>query len=148
MDYILAAISTVGISSVKHLVGFATAATYNFTWGESFLYPALGGILGVAFFIFLSQSAQKLYKGIFPKRKKKKRVFTRFSRFIVRIKRRFGLAGIAFLTPWILTIPVGTMISCRLYKNKTQVFLYQTGSILLWSLLGSGIAQPIAALIH
>ncbi len=147
MEEVLAALSTIGISSVKHLFGFATAATYNYSYIEAFLYPALGGIMGVAFFIFLSHTAQKFYQSIFPK-KKKKRTFTRMSRFIVKVKRRFGLAGIAFITPWFLTIPIGTMLSCRLYRNKNRVFIYQAASILIWSLIGSGIAQPISAWLH
>ena len=147
MEEILAAASTIGISSVKHMMGFAAAATYQYSYVEAFIYPAIGGILGVAFFIFLSHTAQKLVQSIFPK-KKKRRTFTRMSRLIVTVKRRFGLAGIAFLTPWILTIPVGTLLSCRLYRNKNRVFLYQTVSVVIWSLIGGGIAQPIANLLH
>lgn len=147
MEEALKIISTIGISSVKHMLGGVTAAGFNYTYFEAFVYTAVGGVLGVAFFIFLSESAQKVYQTIFPK-KKPRRKFTRMSRFIVRIKMRFGLAGLAFITPWLLTIPVGTLISCGLYKNKMRVFAFQSASIVIWSLIGSGLAQPIANLIH
>lgn len=147
MEEALKIISTIGISSVKHMLGGVTAAGFGYSYMEAFLYTAVGGIIGVAFFIFLSQSAQKVYASIFPK-KKKRRKFTRMSRFIVRIKLRFGLAGIAFITPWLLTIPVGTMIACGLYRDKRRVFLFQSVSIVIWSLIGGGLAQPIAALLH
>ena len=149
MEEVLKALSTIGVSSIKHFFGGVAAAGYNYSYLEAFAYTAIGGILGVAFFIFLSQSAQKLYAYIFPKKKnKKRRKFTRFTRFIVRIKQRFGLAGIAFITPWFLTVPVGTMISCGLYSDKRKVFIYQSASILVWSLIGGGLAQPIASLMH
>lgn len=149
MEEVLKALSTIGLSSIKHMMGGVAAASYDYTYLEAFTYTAIGGILGVAFFIFLSKTAQNFFSYIFPKKKKKKkRKFTKFSRFIVRVKQRFGLAGIAFITPWFLTVPVGTMISCGLYRDKRKVFIYQSASILIWSLIGGGLAQPIAALLH
>lgn len=147
MEEALKIISTIGISSVKHMLGGVTAAGFGYSYLEAFLLTAVGGVIGVAFFIFLSQSAQNVYRSIFP-RKKPKRKFTRMSRFIVRIKQRFGLAGIAFITPWLLTIPVGVMLACGLYRNKARVFVFQSVSIVIWSLIGGGLAQPISALLH
>ncbi len=149
MEEVLKALSTIGLSSIKHMMGGVAAAGYAYTYLETFCYTAIGGILGVAFFIFLSQTAQNLFQYIFPnKRKKIKPKFSRFSRFVVWVKQRFGLAGIAFITPWFLTVPVGTMISCGLYRDKRKVFIYQSVSILIWSLIGGGLAQYIARLLH
>lgn len=151
MQEVLNALSTIGISAVKHMMGGVTAAAYGYSYMESFIYLSIGGILGVTVFMFLSDYVTKFF-GFFSFRKKKKkkpkRKFSRISRFIVRVKQRFGLAGIAFITPWFLTVPVGTMISCGLYNDKRKVFIYQTASILIWSLIGSGLAETIGGLFH
>lgn len=138
--------SAVGLSTFKHtLGGVPLAAGYGFSYWEVAIYSAIGGIIGVAFFLFLASSAQSTMKKWFPKKKPKK-IFNRRNRFIVRIKKNFGLAGIAFLTPWFLSVPLGTFISFGIYKNRKRVFLYQAASILFWSFLGAGLAQPIASL--
>lgn len=139
--------SAVGLSTFKHtLGGVPLAAGYGFGFWEVAGYSALGGILGVAIFIFLGASIQRGFRRVFPKKQSPK-VFTRKNRFIVKVKKNFGLAGIAFITPWFLSVPIGTFISMGIYRNKRMVFLYQSASILLWSFLGAGLAQPIASLL-
>jgi hypothetical protein len=43
--------------------------------------------------------------------------------------------GLAFLTPIVLTIPIGTFISNRFYQNKKQVISYLIISVVVWSAL-------------
>lgn len=64
---------------------------------------------------------------------KTKRIFSRKSRLFVRMKIKYGLPGIAFLTPILLSVPVGTFIATKLTHNKTKIFLYITVAILLWA---------------
>ena len=138
--------SAIGLSTFKHtLGGVPLAAGYGFSFWEIVIYTAIGGILGVLFFLFLASSFQAIIARYFP-RKTKKKTFNRRNRFIVRVKKNFGLAGIAFITPWFLSIPIGTIVSMGIYKNKSQVFLYQTASIVIWSFIGAGLAHPIALL--
>lgn len=139
-------ISAVGLSTFEHtLGGVPLAAGYGFSYWEVAIYTAIGGIIGVGFFLLLASSFQHTLRRWFP-RKKKKKVFSRKNRFIVRVKRNFGLAGIAFLTPWFLSVPIGTFISFGIYKNLKKVFLYQSASIILWSFVGAAVAQPLAAM--
>jgi hypothetical protein len=139
-------VSVVGLSTFKHtLGGVPLAAGYGFSYWEVMLFSAIGGIIGVGFFLLLASSFQATLKKWFP-RKKKKKVFSRKNRFIVRVKKNFGLAGIAFLTPWFLSVPLGTFISFGIYKDRWKVFLYQSVSIIVWSFLGAALAQPIASL--
>src|SRR5262249_47454042 len=49
-----------------------------------------------------------------------KRIFTRQSRRMVRIWRRYGLMGLAGLTPILFSIPLGTFFMTRLEKNKKK----------------------------
>jgi hypothetical protein len=65
---------------------------------------------------------------------KKKRIFSRKSRRIVRLSRRYGVIGMSALTP-ILSIPVGMFILTRLEKNHKKIILYMLISVSCWSLL-------------
>ena len=139
-------VSAVGLSTFKHtLGGVPLAAGYGFSYWEVVIYTALGGIVGVGFFLLLASSLKSTLQKWFPRRRPRK-IFNRKNRFIVKIKKNFGLAGIAFLTPWFLSIPLGTFISFGIYKSRRKVFLYQSVAILFWSMLGAGLAQPLASL--
>lgn len=142
---LLQAFSVVSLSTVKHtLGGVPLAAVYGLSYGEVVLYSAIGGTIGILIFMFLAQGIVSLRQAYFPS-KKKKRVFSKKKRFIVKVKRRFGLAGIAFITPWLLSVPIGTMVATGVYRDKKRVFLFMLGSVMLWSFLGGAIAHPLAA---
>jgi len=64
-----------------------------------------------------------------------KKVFTKRNRRLVTIFRKYGLFGIAFLTPVILSIPIGTIIANSLEPKKRKIFLFMFISILFWSTL-------------
>jgi Sec-independent protein secretion pathway component TatC len=53
---------------------------------------------------------------------------------VIRIKQRFGLVGIAFITPVILSTPVGAFLADRFYKDKKKVILYLSFSTVFWAL--------------
>jgi len=133
-------LSVVALSSVKHTMGGVPLAIGLFG-GDYFwvvLSSAMGGVIGVAFFLLMASTFASTLRKWFPPKKRKK-VFTRRNRFIVKIKRNFGLAGIAFLTPWFLSVPIGTIISYGIYKDRRKVFLYQSAAIIFWSFAGGAI---------
>jgi len=58
-------------------------------------------------------------KGIELKVKKK---FTRTNKFIVKLKRRLGIVGIAFYAPLFLSIPIGTIITAKFYGKLKKTY--------------------------
>ena len=64
-----------------------------------------------------------------------KKIFSRRSRRMVRIWRRYGLLGLAALTPVLFSIPIGTFFMIRLEKNRNKIVLYMFISITIWSLI-------------
>ncbi|HQW00534.1 MAG: hypothetical protein KBF92_09525 [Bacteroidia bacterium] len=70
-----------------------------------------------------------------------KKIFTPRTRKIVKIWRKYGLIGLAALTPIMLSIPVGTFFMTRLEKNKKKIIFYMFVSITSWSLLITTIFQ-------
>jgi hypothetical protein len=138
---------------------------YNFTFFETVLYCVIGGMLGVWFFTFFSLELQLIIgwikrqlKKVFvkpqifskpastagpidityelvPKVVPGKKIFTPRNRKFVKIWRKYGLFGLAFLTPVVISIPVGTIIANAFEDNKPKIFIYMFFSIVFWSLL-------------
>ncbi len=63
-----------------------------------------------------------------------RKIFTRRNRRMVQIWRKYGLIGLAALTPVLFSIPIGTFFMTRLEKNKRKIILYMFISITFWSM--------------
>ena len=75
---------------------------------------------------------QYVERGMPPRQKK---IFSPRSRRMVRIWKKYGLIGMAALTPMLFSIPVGTFFMTRMEKNKKRILLYMFISVTSWSLL-------------
>lgn len=95
-------------------------------------------MLGIAVFSYLGNGLQSIRAKLFPARAPKK-IFTSRNRLIVKIRRSYGLAGIAFLTPLVLTVPVGAILANSMYKNKLQIYVYMLASFFFWAMLLCGL---------
>ncbi|NJO01001.1 MAG: hypothetical protein HC880_04270 [Bacteroidia bacterium] len=65
----------------------------------------------------------------------RRRLFNRRNRRLVRLWRKYGLVGIAFLTPPFLTPPVGILVATSFGENLRRIFLFMMISSLLWSVV-------------
>jgi hypothetical protein len=64
-----------------------------------------------------------------------KKVFTKRNRKIVQLWKKYGLGGIALITPILLSIPLGTLIANSFVDNKKKIILYMFISLVFWSVL-------------
>jgi hypothetical protein len=71
----------------------------------------------------------------------KKKIFSKRNRRIVKIWQRYGLIGLAALTPILFSIPIGTFIIMRLEPNRKKIFFYLLVSVTCWSLLLTSIFE-------
>jgi hypothetical protein len=150
------------VSSVKFIFAFPLAFGYKFAFIETLCYTSAGGILGVIFFAFISdeliifynwfihvymhnhpksrvfaKSIKDRYRKIFPAKEKK--IFSKKSKRFVKIKKSWGLVGVAILTPLILSIPIGTFLAIRFFKRTKKTIIILCTSVISWSLLLSSI---------
>lgn len=145
------------LSSVKFAAGPPFAyfdERYDFTFYETVLYCLLGGMLGVWVFTFFSLEIQLTLHWFRSKLRRKKnrpaevqidpvtglplhrkKIFSKRSRQFVKLWRKYGFFGVAFLTPVLISIPVGTLILNLFEDNKLKIFTYMFFSILFWSVL-------------
>ena len=140
------------ISTIKFVFGgIPTALGLGFPFFKAVTITSLGGFTGTVIFTFLSEKIISNYKKRVIRRRithphlTPKKVFTRRKRFIVSIKRRFGLLGIAFFTPLLFSIPLGCFIAVRYYKSKQTILIYMFTSVLMWSATAYYMYFPIIA---
>jgi hypothetical protein len=117
-------------------IGIPTViAIYKSNYVLALLSSCTGAVFGSIIFTYLFAGIlkwwDKVKEGMFSSKHPKK-IFTKFNRRVIRIKHRFGLTGIAILTPIFLSIPIGAFLAERFYKDKKKVILYLSISAIAW----------------
>jgi hypothetical protein len=106
---------------------------------KTLIFTNIGGVLGLLFFTYLSELIINFWlKYIKPKvsfLNKEKPVFTKRRRKFVKIKSKYGLSGIIFLNPILLSIPISSFLVVKYYGKKMQNILLLFFGQLAWSLL-------------
>lgn len=125
-------------STWKFAATFPVAVyVFKMTFFQTILYTNIGGLLGIIASAILSKGLIKIYIAFWPdklKRKiKKGKKFTRRNRLLVNLKMKYGLLGIAFLTPVLLSIPLGTFLVAKYYGQSKKSYGYLLFSQLIWS---------------
>lgn len=134
--------SVITLSGIKFVGGPPLAFAYKFTYLEIIIFNTLGGLLGVLCIVYLSDYISKLTRRFRIQQKRRKRkIFNKRNRMLVRFKSRFGLIGIAAVTPVLLSIPIGTFIASRFIHNKRKIVLYMLLSIIFWSVFLTSIIK-------
>jgi hypothetical protein len=126
----------------------------HLTFFETYFSCVAGAVLSATIFYFLSEllmvSTRKkneklrreaLASGIELPFKKK---FTKTNKFVVRMKMRFGIFGIAMYAPFFLSVPLGTIITAKFYGKEKKTFPIILFGIFVNGLLTTGIAYIIA----
>ena len=136
------------IASVKFVLAPFEAERYGFNFKDAFCITTAGGILGIIAFTFIGHGIAYLWKKIknffsqsVKKDEKSPKKFKWSTRFIIKTKMRFGLIGVALITPSIISIPVGTFLIHRFYRGKLKNIFLLFVSLLLWALILNGLAQ-------
>lgn len=126
-------------STVKYSVGVgvAIAGFQQAIWG--FVFTTAGAFTGIVFFTY----SELWLENRFEKWFKPKKTFSKTSRRLIRIKQRGGLPLVAFLTPIILSIPVGCLLATAFIHNKKQIIFWQMMSVILWGIFFFGLQQLI-----
>ena len=132
------------MSSVKFLLAIPVAAyQYKFSFLETFLFSSIGGVLGIIIFAKFSRWIIDQYNTWMSSMGKpiSKKGFKK----VVAIKtvRKYGLFGIAFLTPIFFSIPIGTFIALRFFPNKKKTLPVLAASVFGWSFVLSVVLTTL-----
>lgn len=150
------------LASVKYFFTLPYAMIIGLEYKQALIAVLIGGVGGFLFFFYLSKPiirgldflwphicrlappAYKFrYKALCERRlsDKSKKIFNRQSRIIAKIRSTYGLWGIIFATPFLLTIPVGAFLASKYYSGHKHIVLYMIVSIIGWAGVISGVVH-------
>ena len=130
------------LSSVKFLFAPSAAVAAGYGFLKTIIITFSGGSCGILFFYYLGGWAVNKISCMISGSKNQnfnavqnKRIFTKKNKWIVKIKSKFGLAGLSIITPGIISIPVGAILAAKYFKKNPNTIAYLVASVFLWSLL-------------
>ena len=133
MEIIIKILTVMIWSAVKYIVGISFAIGFGFNPIEIMLLTIGGGMLGVLVYLYLWTLILKIYYRFFPKKPKPIK-FKLLTRKLVLFIRKYEVWGIAFLTPLILTPPLGTILAASIEPNKWRIKLIMLLSFSFWTI--------------
>jgi uncharacterized membrane protein len=133
LEEILKYVSVFIISTVKFIGGPLAGISMHLSYLETVLFTVAGMMTSVLVFSYIGRAVSRWYSRY--RREKQKPVFGKKSRRIVRIWSNFGIIGIAFFTPLLLTPIFGTIVAAVFGVPRRQILLHMLWSAVLWSLV-------------
>ena len=147
-------------AAVKYFFSFPYALLIGLNFFQAMSVVLVGGISGFFFFYYLSglmiRFGHSFYGYLccitpaFAKERLRffcklrsgnetKSRFSRKSRWLVKIKKQYGLWGIVIASPVLLSIPVGAFLLKKYYSGTKYAISYMIISIVGWAALFSAI---------
>ena len=127
-------ISVIAISMLKFAGGPLTGLALKLAWVETAICSIIGMMITVLLIVFSSDFIQKLWTRFFPK-KEKVRKFTKLNRLAIKTRRKFGLVGIALLTPILFTPIGGAALAMAFRYEKREIILQMLISAVAWAIV-------------
>lgn len=128
------------LSLVKYFLAVVTGLLQNYSLAEIFLTAGLGGVVSSVGYIYFGHYIRLLaerFLGLKPRQ----RSFSR-RRKIVRIWRRYGLAGTAFLIPILSPqICIGVAIAFR--EKPLRILSYVSASMVFWIVVCFSLKETV-----
>lgn len=127
-------------STIKFFGGPITGAVLELNWLTTALCSAVGMMFTVLVVTYAGGALQTFLKKY---RKSTPKKFTKTTRIALRIWNKFGIVGIAFLTPPLFTPIFGTILAVALRAPRANIFVWMSASAISWGLLISFLAQKM-----
>lgn len=127
---ILKYISVYLLSMVKFFGGPLAGVSMGLSLGMTVVLTVAGMMTSVFIFSGIGTLFSKWYAQ--QQRLKQKPVFTKKNRRLVRVWQRFGMGGIAFLTPILLTPIIGTVVATVLGASQRHILVHMLWSAVFW----------------
>jgi len=144
LEEIVTIITILGLTMLKFIAGPTLGYAAGFSLFGTISVTVAGTMLSVLLFTFLGTlMRERVFKRFF----RKKRVFTPRNRRFVRIWKTYGLPGVAFLTPLILTPTGGTILLTTFGSAKGKILVSMFLSAAFWATFFSVIIYKFGSSI-
>ncbi len=135
--------SVILVSTVKFVGGPLAGLAFRLSWVETAACTVIGMMLSVIIVTFASEVFFRLSQRF---RNTPARRFTRRTRLAVRIWKRSGMAGIALLTPLLLTPIGGTAIAMTFNVKRLKLVSLMLFSAVFWAIIQTLIVYQLPGL--
>lgn len=127
--------------------GIMLAAGYGVV--KAMIVTYIGSLLGAIVFYYFGVSIFSWIDKILGNKQNKKIIFSRKARAMVKVKIRYGIIGLASLSP-IISIPISSLIVAKFFPGKHKVVgVYAVVLIpvsIILTLISEPIIQPVISL--
>jgi hypothetical protein len=124
------------LSMFKFIFGPLTGAGFGFSVLTTAMLTIGGMMSSVVLFTLAGTEFRKKIQSRFFKNRKR---FTPRNRQTVRVWKKYGIKGVAFLTPLLFTPIGGTLIAVSFGEKKLRILVYMLVSALFWGIILSAI---------
>ena len=130
-------------TAIKFFNGPIAGLLLNLTWWETAICSIIGMMTTVVMISFLGKQVQILIRKY---RKSKPKLFSRRTRFAVKIWQRLGIWGIACFTPLIFTPIGGTLMALSFKAPIYKIIFSMLVFAVFWGVILCFILFKLAAL--
>ncbi len=132
------------VSMLKFIGGPTIGAAMGLTFFETFILTILGMMTTVLVISLFGPQFRNWLNSVFRRDKK---LFTKRNRRFVVFWKKYGLFGVSFLTPVILSPVVGTLLVNAFGGSKKKILSYMLISAIFWAFALSKIPHLIPVII-
>ncbi len=132
-----------GATALKFIAGPITGFSLGLTWYETVILTWCGAMLTVSIMVSIGKLAVNAAVKI---RKTKPLIFSKRVRYAVQIWQKFGIKGIAALTPLIFTPIGGSLLALSFKVPLPRILFFMAISSFLWALLYTGMIYQLTFL--
>lgn len=136
-------LSVILTSTLKFIGGPLAGLAFHLSWVETATCTVIGMMLSVILVTFAGEMLFRLSQRF---RKKPSPRFTRRTRMAVRIWKRSGMVGIAFLTPLLLTPIGGTAIAMTFNVKRFKLISLMLFSAIFWAVIQTLLVYQLPGL--
>ncbi|GAB3725090.1 hypothetical protein GCM10027594_06380 [Hymenobacter agri] len=134
------------LSTVKFLGGPLAGASMGLHFWTT-LALTVGGMM-TSVFLFSGVGRAWMKHRQHQRRLRREPIFSKKSRNIIKVFRKFGMGGIAFLTPILLSPIGGTVIATLLGVPRSRILLHMLWSAVFWGTALTFASIHFGHLIH
>ena len=137
------------VATIKFMFSAIPGPAMGLSYIETVASISVGAIFSSAFFyfssdFFINRAMEKRLKMRLEAEANGlpfagKKTFSRVNKAIVKLKLRLGKVGICFWAPFLLSVPVGSIVAAKFYGKYSFTFLFILIGIILNSFLTSFI---------
>ncbi len=130
-------------TAIKFFNGPIAGIALDLTWWETAICCVIGMMSAVTIVIFLGNTVQRL---IDKYRKTPAKLFSKRTRFAVKIWKKLGIWGIAFFTPLFFTPIGGTLLALSFKVEVKKIWFSMLLFAVIWGVVFSYFVSQVASL--